>query len=713
MRVSDLVHLTGRTFDVVVDVASGTPTIVHWGAPLGTDADLANMAGAIGRPPVTGALGVVAPISLIPLHADGFPGRPGLEGRRGGGRAWAPRFGPVSHRLDGRSLIVESRDDRAELTLVTTITVDDVLAVRVELTNTASRRYSLDALRVTLPVPSEADELLRFEGRWARELQPTRSPWTHGAVLSENRRGRTSHEHPPLVFVGTNGFGEWAGEVWGMHVAWSGNHTMLAERLADGRRYVQGGELLHPGEVVLEPGETYATPSFVGVYSDHGLTPASWGFHRAVRSSPVHPTTPRPVLLNTWEAVYFDHDGDRLRELADVAAAVGVERFVLDDGWFGSRRDDTSGLGDWWVSPEVYPNGLTPLIDHVTGLGMEFGIWVEPEMVSLDSDLYRDHPDWALVDDRYPPVLGRYQLVLDVGRADVRDHLFEQLDCLLREHDIAYLKWDHNRDLVAPASNRNARAAGVHRQTLGLYDLLTRLRAAHPDVEIEACASGGGRVDFGVLEWSDRVWTSDSIDALDRLSIQRGFSLLFPPELMGSHVGAPVTHSTRRQHRLGFRGATALFGAFGVEWNLLDATPDEREQLAAVIALHRHFRMLLHTGDVVRCDHADPTVQIHGVIATDRSEALIAITRLASGPSHHTTAVRIPYLADDAVYEVRVVEGAGDPVGNARRQPDWIDGKLSATGRQLGTIGFRAPQLDPESTLLVHLGTTLDGASDD
>ena len=433
MRVSDLVALAGQSFDVVVDVATGVPTVVHWGAPLGAVADLATLAGALGRPSVAGAMAHVAPVGIVPLHADGFPGRPGLMGRRAGGRAWAPRFEAVSHRRDGQALIVESVDERAELALLTTIDVGDALTVKATLTNTGDRRYSLDALTITLPVPSHAGEILRFEGRWAREFQPVRFALAEGSVLSENQRGRTSHERVPLVFAGSHGFGEWSGEVWGVHLAWSANHTMLAERLADGRRYVQTGELLHPGEIVLEAGESYSTPLVVAVYSDSGLTPATWGFHRFARSSPAHPTAPRPVLLNTWEAVYFDHDTDRLCELADVAASVGIERFVLDDGWFGSRRDDTSGLGDWWVSPEVYPDGLTPLVDHVTGLGMEFGIWVEPEMVNPDSELMRAHPEWALITDGYEPVLGRNQLVLDLARPDAFAHVLGLLDALLGE----------------------------------------------------------------------------------------------------------------------------------------------------------------------------------------------------------------------------------------------------------------------------------------
>jgi alpha-galactosidase len=343
------------------------------------------------------------------------------------------------------------------------------------------------------------------------------------------------------------------------------------------------------------------------------------------------------------------------------------------------------------VSPDAWPDGLAPLIDHVRGLGMEFGIWVEPEMVNPDSDLYRQHPDWALVDQRYPLVLGRNQLVLDLGRAEVRDHLFGQLDALLRDHDIAYLKWDHNRDLVAPVSLGRA---GVHRQTMGAYELLDRLRAAHPDVDIETCASGGGRVDFGILDRTDRVWTSDSIDALDRLSIQRGFSLLFPPELMGSHVGAPVTHTTKRTHRLGFRALVAIFGAFGVEWNLLEASDDDLDQLAEIVALHKRFRPLLHGGQVLRSDHPDPSVHIHGVIADGRREALVAVARLTSSATHHTPPVQVPGLDDDLTYEVSIVTEVGEPLGHARRQPQWTEGKLVATQRL------------PENGILVHLQAT-------
>jgi alpha-galactosidase len=698
--VPDLVHLRGASFDLVVDTATPTPTVVYWGESLGAEPDLDALDRALGRPAVAGALGTVAPVSIVPLHGDGFVGRPGLLGRRGGGADWAPRFEPAGHRVEAGVLAVDSIDDVAGLALATEVVVGDVLGVRLTITNVADRRYSLDSLTVSLPLPDAANELLRFDGRWAREFHPQRIAWDHGAVVSEHLRGRTSHEHPPLLFAGPAGFREWVGDVYGVHLAWSANHTLLAERLADGRRYVQAGELLHPGEVVLEPGESYTTPAVVGVYSSEGLTPATWGFHRAVRSSPAHPTTPRPVLLNTWEAVYFDHDLDRLRGLADVAAEVGIERFVLDDGWFGSRRDDTSGLGDWWVSPEVYPDGLAPLVDHVTQLGMEFGIWVEPEMVNPDSELYRAHPDWALTTDGYEPVLGRNQLVLDLANPDAFAHVLGQLDALLRDHDIAYVKWDMNRDHVQGSGATGS--AGTHAQTLAVYALLDELRTRHPAVEFESCASGGGRIDLEVLRRAERVWTSDCNDALERQTIQRGASMLIPPEVMGAHIGPRRSHTTGRRHTLAFRAATALFGHLGVEWNVARLDADDRVQLAEAIALHKRFRPLLHSGDVVRFDTEEPYLA-HGVYAADRTEALVSFVQMTTGPSLTPPPLRLPGLDPDRRYRIEHVALPGERWGVASTQPAWLTDGIELTGRQLAAHGLRPPVLHPESAVLLHL----------
>jgi alpha-galactosidase len=417
------------------------------------------------------------------------------------------------------------------------------------------------------------------------------------------------------------------------------------------------------------------------------------------------------VLLNTWEAVYFDHDLDRLRSLATAAADLGVERFVLDDGWFGARRNDRAGLGDWWVSPDVYPQGLAPLIDHVRGLGMEFGIWVEPEMVNPDSDVYRAHPDWVLATPGYEPVLGRNQLVLNLAHPEAHAHVLGQLDALLADHDIAYVKWDMNRDHVQGSGADGA--AGTHAQTHAVYQLLDELRARHPGVEIESCASGGGRIDHGILQRTDRVWTSDCNDALERQVIQRGASMLVPPEMMGAHIGPSRAHTTGRVQSLSFRAATALFGHLGVEWNLLDLTDQQRRALTAAIALHRCFRPLLHGGDVVRFDPvangADAASLAHGVYAADRREALVALAQLRTGMSLTPPMLRLPGLVADMRYRVEVLDVLDDGVqvrGAARRQPAWVAEGIELTGRQLAVHGLQPPVLDPESAVLLHLTAT-------
>ncbi len=699
--MSTTVHLRGASSDVVLDWSSGVPAIVHWGAPLG-DVDADAVVASQRRPFTNGMLDVVAPISVVPEHGSGFPGRPGLAGNRPAGRAWSPRFAVDSVTTVNGGVVVRSVDAVAELALTTTITLDDVLQVHCEVTNLGASRYLLDALHPTIALPAHAGELLSFTGRWTRELHPVRTTWREGAHVWEDRSGRTSHEHPPFLVAGTPGFGEWTGEVWGVQLAWSGNHTVLAEVLPDSRRLVQLGELLHPGELVLEAGKSYRSPTVIGSYSSTGLTPMSWGHHRFMRSLPASPRTARPVLLNTWEAVYFRHETARLQELATSAAELGIERFVLDDGWFGPRRDDRRGLGDWWVSPEVYPDGLGPLIDHVRGLGMEFGIWVEPEMVNPDSDLFRDHPDWALTTDGYDPVLGRNQLVLDLGRPDAFGHVLGLLDRLLADHDITFVKWDMNRQHTQGSGADGA--AGSHAQTLALYSLLDELRRRHPSVEIESCASGGGRIDAEILRRTERVWTSDCNDALERQTIQRGASMFIPPEVMGAHIGPERSHTTGRRHTMAFRALTAMFGHLGVEADVTAMSDDDRAALAAAIAVHQRFRPLLHGGDVVRFDTAPvgpesgdvvPATFAHGVYAADRDEALVAFVQLRTAMSLIPPPLRLPGLDPDRTYRFEPVDlGSG---------PKWDLGDLRLTGRQLAVHGIQPPRLWPESGVLLRI----------
>jgi alpha-galactosidase len=694
----NLLHLRGKTSDVFVDVSAGVPVIVHWGAPLAHGIDAA----MLDRPLVGGAADVVPSVAVVPEHGSGYSGRPGLLGHRANGSSWAPRFEPAGHELLGARLVVRARDELAALAITVTIELDDALVVWAEVTNVGHDDYLLHGLTITVPIPQQADELGTFTGRWTREMHSVRVPWPHGSHSLENRTGRTSHEHPPLVFAGTSGYREWHGSVWGAHLAWSGNHTMLALRLPDGRRLLQLGELLHPGEITLAPGESYRTPEVIGVHSDDGLTRATQQFHRHLRAGPTYPTRPRPVIANTWEAVYFRHELPTLLALADRAARVGAERFVLDDGWFGARRDDRAGLGDWVVSADVYPDGLSPLIDHVHQLGMEFGLWVEPEMVNPDSELYRAHPEWILATAGYEPLLSRHQLVLDLTRSDAYRHVFDQIDTLLRSYDIAFLKWDMNRDHIAASAATGA--AGTHAQTHAVYRMLDELRSRHPLVEIESCSSGGARVDHEILRRTQRVWASDCNDPLERQTIQRGMSMLIPPELMGAHVGDRRSHTTGRQHDLGFRAATAMFGHLGIESNLLALTDDELDQLGEVVALHRRFRPLLHGGDTVRFD-SEGAYLAHGVYAPDRGEALVSFAVIATAFSLTPPPLLLPGLDADRVYRAELVDVPGVSSHQpGRTLPAWCrTGGVTVTGAALAAIGLQMPAMHPETAVLIHL----------
>ncbi len=685
---------------VVIDGSEGGPTVVHWGADVGEQ--LEGIAGIVESPVPNGWLDVMARVSITPEHSAGYLNRPGIEGHRPDGSDWAPRLRVSDVRIADNQIAWISEDVIAGLTLTTVVQLRASGVVRLQsvLTNVGATSYSLNALRITVPIPARAEDTLTFSGRWTNEFLPVRSMLSTGSLVVENRSGRTSHDRPPIAFVGTAAFTEQTGEVWAAHLEWSGNASLSIQSPPDGRRCIQAEELLMPGEISLAPGEAYATPWLALAHSLHGSNGASQRFHRELRNEPSAPTKPRPVTLNIWEAVYFDHNLATLRKLADRSAAIGVERFVIDDGWFHGRRDDHAGLGDWWVDETVWPDGLWPIANHVVGLGMEFGLWFEPEMVNPDSDLYRNHPEWVLADQRYEPILGRNQLVLNVARAEVRQYLFDRISAVLAEYPISYVKWDMNRPIVQGSSNGRA---SVHAQTNAVYTLLDDLRAAHPTVEFETCASGGGRIDFGILRRTSRAWTSDCNDPLDRQRIQRGFSHVFPPEYMGAHIGGPVSHTTRRRHSLAFRAGTAFFGHLGIEWNILDASDDQRVALERVIALHKQFRPLLHRGNAIRLDHSNPAVIAHGVVSDDRRDALFSFALVETPESLVVEPLQFAGLDDARVYRVEVLPLVIEVPHPFPHQPAWFTDGVSATGRVLRTIGLQPPLMDAESMLLLHL----------
>ncbi|WFF03699.1 alpha-galactosidase [Micromonospora sp. WMMD964] len=705
-----ILHLRRARTSLVLDARGpGLPRVVHWGGDVGDldDDGLRQLTDATVPPVVPSSFDEPPVLSLLPEASAGWSGRPGLAGHRDG-RDWSTAFRlddlDVDQAADGAARVtVRATDPEAGLALTIEVTLDPygLLTVRHRLRNDGDSAYELRELTPVLPVPAVATELLDLTGRWCRERSPQRHPWQHGAWVREGRHGRTGHDATLLLVAGTAGFGFGHGEVWAVHTAWSGDHVTVAERRPTGESTLGGGELLAPGEIRLGPGESYETPLLYAVWSDSGLDGLSDVLHTHLRARPGHPRSPRPVTLNVWEAVYFDHDLDRLRALADRAAHIGVERFVLDDGWFRGRRDDTAGLGDWYVDEGVWPDGLQPLIDHVTGRGLQFGLWVEPEMVNPDSDLFRAHPDWLLaVPGRLPPAW-RNQQVLDLGRPEAYTHVLDRLDALLTEHPgIRYLKWDQNRDLTEAGHHGRP---GVHAQTLAVYRLLDDLRSRHPDVEIESCSSGGARVDLAILARTDRVWASDCNDALERLSIQRWTGLLLPPELVGTHIGPQRSHTTNRVHDLGFRAATALFGHHGIEWDIASISTAEQIELAAWVALHKRLRPLLHAGRVVRVDHPDPAVWAHGVVDGDKTHGVYAISRLATSATQSPGSVRLPGLDPERRYRVRPVSDVPLPASIDRSAPTWLADGVVLTGAALARVGLQMPALHPEQSLVLEV----------
>ncbi len=729
-----LVVLRAAGAALVLDVEGpALPRVVHWGGDVAGLADDAGMTTLLRAPVPHNGPDEAWPLTLLPTEADGWAGHPGIAWHRGGGHA-APRLrldGPPVVQNEwgtGGSVVVTGTDEAASVQVEVRLTLDPhgVLRTRVTVRSTAdSGLLDLVAVRVLLPLPPDADEVLDLTGRWCREKAPQRSPLQQGTHLRASRRGRTGHDATGLLVAGTAGFGFRHGEVRATHVAWSGDHEHLVEALPEGAgdhaAVIGGGELLRGGEVRLGPGEEHVSPEVVHVWSGVGLDGISDRLHRSLRARPHHPSTPRPLVLNSWEAVYFSTDTEQVLRLVDAAADVGVERFVLDDGWFGARRDDTRGLGDWVVSDEVWPQGLHPLAERVRAHGMQLGLWFEPEMVNLDSDLVRAHPDWVLGPAGTPPRPSRHQQLLDLTRPEVVDHLLVRIGSLVEEYGIDVIKWDHNRDLLEAVTGAHGvpSAPAVHAQTLALYDLLDRLRAAHPGLEVESCSSGGARVDLGVLERTDRVWTSDCNDAVERQQIQRWTTLLLPPELVGAHVGPPVAHTTGRSVDLSMRTATALFGHAGIEWDVTSCTPAELDALRAWAGLYREVRPLLHSGAVVRADLPGEDVLLHGVAAHDGSEALLAYVRLATGPAGQPGRVRIPGLDPHRRYRLRVRPEAGLPRTVQISPPGWWDDALAAGvhlgGDVLGAVGLPMPVLGPQQALVLHLladGTASDPAAD-
>lgn len=701
--MNQFVQLHSDNVSLVIKL-SPAPEVLYWGMSINClDAQqFDSLAQSQLRAVPQARLDHDVPLTLCPELGRGSFGSSAIEGHRNG-LASMPRLDYLSHTQSGNEVEIVCQDELAQLILTICLKLDStgVLSKQMTLSNVSQQEYTLNKLALTLPLPFRASELESYHGRWSREFQSQRQTINHGSWLVENRRGRTSHEYFPGCLLGTVGFSDQAGEVWGFHLAWSGNHHWRADVKSDGRRLLQAGEWLIPGEVILKQGQSYTTPELLATYSPKGINGIRKANHSYVRQQilPFESHKLRPVHLNTWEGIYFDHDPDYICQMATQAAQMGVERFIIDDGWFKGRNNDKSSLGDWILDASKYPNGLEPVIEHVNSLGMEFGIWVEPEMVNPDSDLFRQHPDWLLGAEGYQQPTGRYQYVLNLQNSDCFQYLFNSLDTLLSEHNIGYVKWDMNRELVQ-ATHQGSGA--VHGQTKALYRLIDQLVSAHPNVEIESCSSGGGRVDYEILKRTCRFWTSDCNDALERQTIQKHMGIFFPPEVMGAHIGPSHSHTTRRCHDINLRGLTALNGHMGVELDPVKESEQEKQAFAKYIALHKQYRELLHSGDSFYLDSSDQTRLAYGV--TKAQQTLITVCQKAMPDYALPEPLLIEHLEPQKCYIVRLVDY---PQSSAQLMKEgetwWHEGEIILKGEWLATVGLSLPILDPEACLLLSI----------
>ncbi len=680
--------LHGRSTSLVLELGeSGAPLWRYWGPRLADGVlpgpPLAQQAWHLGfhlDPPERlsvfpgGGLGWFG-LSALQAHRDGHDFTLSLETRS------------VDRNGDGLDILLVDPLAHIEIALRLTLDPDsDVLTARTRITNRGSAALDVQWLAsAVLPLPPAATRVRYFGGRHAGEFEPCEDLLGLATWSRTNRRGLTSHGAFPGAVVVEASTTEHTGTAYAAQLAWSGNHVQEIEHCDDGGRQWQLGLALAPGELRLASGEAIDAPPVIATCSVEGWQGAARNFHAAARARIVRPSPkPRPVHFNTWEGCYFDHDEAKLCSLADRAAALGVERFVLDDGWFHRRDDDTSSLGDWWPDAAKYPNGLGPLADHVIGLGMEFGLWFEPEMVNPDSELYRAHPDWVLQVAGRPLQLSRNQLVLDLTRGEVRDYLFDAIAKVLREVPVSYIKWDHNRDLVAAGDAGGLPA--YRRQVLAYYELLARLRAEFPAVEIECCAGGGGRIDMGVLPYVQRFWPSDNIDALSRIEIQRGFLQFLPPEVMGSHIGASPAHTTGRKHSLDFRAMVALQGHFGIELDLDNLDAGEIDRVTQWTTFYKQWRHLLH--GQVWTGISEDGLCWHAAGSTE--EWLLMVYRTQPSRLRFAPPVRLPFMPGDRTFTVNKI--GLDPG----------DDTQVYSGSWLASHGLTVPPMLTERAVIYH-----------
>lgn len=535
----------------------------------------------------------------------------------------------------------------------------DVITRSAVITNKSEKPFKITrALSACVDFDTDKMDMITLNGSWARERAVERCRLHHGKQLVDSCRGESSHQNNPFVALCDNNADEDKGEVFGFNFVYSGNFYAQAEVTQHKKtRFLMGINPLD-FEWLLEKGESFTCPEVVMVYSDEGIGKMSRTFHDLYRNNLIrgeYKDKRRPILINNWEATYFNFDTDKLIDIAKEASKLGIEMLVMDDGWFGHRDSDNSSLGDWFVYEKKLKGGLKYLVDEVNKLGMKFGIWFEPEMISPDSELYKAHPDWAIQIKGRPLTLCREQYVLDYSRKEVRDHVYGMMKKILDSANIEYIKWDMNRQLteVGSATLPAERQRELwHRYVLGVYDLMDRLTTDYPHILLENCSGGGARFDPGMLYYSPQIWCSDDTDAIERLKIQHGTSMCYPCLAMGAHVSDCPNHTVGRNTPFKTRGHVAMVGTFGYELDVTRIPQEDRDAIPAQIKEFNKFNKLVRTGDHYRIGNMfeDNTWDAWEFVAKDKSEALFEFVQVLGRPNERSRRIKLKGLEADAYY---------------------------------------------------------------
>ena len=666
------------------------PCIIYWGECLPRDENLDELYEASKKDWGDNLLDQIPELSILPEQSANFSGQLGCKMRDVNGHLLSSNFVFFADEVSNNSLTLVFKDKDLGITYTAGIDAlyeDDVYALNAKINS--NNPIIMEWLSApVIEAPQTSNEMLDYGGHWGSEFRSQRTPWVTGVHLRESRVGTTSHAHFPGLMIPTAGSSENLGSCYGFHYGWSGGHRMIAEQLQDGRKQIQFGNTENSE---LNPLTSFETAKLYISHSGAGLGGVGRIFRDFVSNSIVDLPigSIRPVHYNCWEAVYFDHNIEELKEIATLAADIGAERFVLDDGWFKGRNSATSSLGDWYVDEHKYPDGMHPLVKHIHSNGMTFGLWFEPEMVSPDSDLFRSHPEWILGD--ISQTLGRAQYVLDISINEVQEYLFERIDSILNEYPIEYIKWDHNRVLPYPDAS----------QTRALYSLLDRIRESHSGLEIETCSSGGGRIDYGILEHTQRVWLSDSNDALERLRIQHEALLWLPIHVTGSHVGPKVCHTSGRELPMSFRAWVSAQRHMGFEMDPKELSSEDKVILKSVTQWWKKNREWMMSANILRLPCIDKTViaeiQVnlqgdHFVVFAGQSSA----SELSSSVPLVLNGLDSKSMYNISVHNKKVIKSLG------KSDEGLMNKNLMLSGQFLMTKGLQLPKMFPANMLVIE-----------